>query len=245
MIYAAALKSGYDKDPQILARFKRMMVNQYREDVLVPRFAKLTVSDNEMADYYKKHKSGFVTSEKVRAAVIKINVPTHASDEKKAQLLKRAEAAHVEALKLDPAVQSFGPVAVKYSDHQPTRYRGGDLGWLEAGKGDRRWPKVVNEVVFSLLEPGEVSPVINSPNGYYIMKLMDTKKSETRPFDMVKERIRHQLLKEKKGQVEQDFYEELRAKIPVRVDNTRLGSIEPPAGGAQQKIGKPPALPGQ
>ncbi len=29
MIYAAALKLGYDKDPQTLARFKRLIVNKY------------------------------------------------------------------------------------------------------------------------------------------------------------------------------------------------------------------------
>ena len=45
LIYAAALKLGYGKDPQILARFKRSMVNKYREDVIVPRFSELRVSD--------------------------------------------------------------------------------------------------------------------------------------------------------------------------------------------------------
>jgi PPIC-type PPIASE domain len=245
MIYAAAIKSGYDKDPQILARFKRLMVNKYIEDVLEPRFSRLTVSDTEVKDRYKTHMADFVTSKRVRAAVIQIDVPAQVSKNKKAELLKRAKTARVEALKLDPATRSFGSVAVKYSDHQPTRYRGGDTGWLEAGKGDQRWPQVVNEAVFSLSKPGEVSPVITSPDGYYLVKLMETKESQPRPFVVVKERIRYELLTEKKAQVERGFYEELKAKVPVQVDRARLGAIETSKGDNDKEAKQPPGLPGQ
>jgi peptidyl-prolyl cis-trans isomerase C len=245
LIYTAALKLEYDKDPQILARFKRLIVNKYLEDVLEPRFAKVTVSDKEMEDHYNNHKADFVTSKMVRTAIIQINVPAHASKEKKAQLLKRAEAARVEALKLDPATSSFGPVAVKYSNHQPTRYRGGDSGWLEVGKGHGSWPEDVMEVVFSLKEIQAVSPVISSHDGYYLVKLMGTKEITTRPFATVKERIRHQLFKEKRALVELEFYEDLKATVPVRVDRTRLGAIEPPKGTTDKEARRPPGLPGQ
>ena len=245
MIYAAALKSGYDKDPQILARLKRLMVNKYIEVVLEPRLAKLTVSETEVEDYYKTHKADFITSKRVRAAVIRIDVPDHASKNKKSELLKEANAARIEALKLDPATRSFGSVAVKYSDHQSTRYRGGDTGWIEAGKGDQRWPPVVVEAIFSLSKPGEVSPVITSPNGYFLVKIMETKESQPRPFAVVKERIRYELLTGKKAQVEREFYEEMKAMVPVRVDRTRLGAIEPPSGSSDKEPKQPPSIPGQ
>ena len=245
MIYAIALKSGYDKDPQILARFKRLMVNKYIEDMLEPMFAKLTVSDAEAEDRYKTHEADFVTSKKVRAAVIQIDVPARASKNKKSELLKKAKAARVEALKLDPATRSFGPVAVKYSDHQPTRYRGGDTGWIEAGKGDQWWPPVVNEAILSLSKPGEVSPVIPASNGYYLVKLMEMRESQPRPFAVVKERIRYELLTEKKAQVEHEFYEELKAKVPVKVDRKRLGAIESPKGSFDKEPKQPPGIPGQ
>jgi peptidyl-prolyl cis-trans isomerase C len=245
MIYVAALRSGYDKDAQILARFKRMIVNKYREDVLLPRFEKLTVSEEEIKDYYKKHKADFVTSKRVRAAVIQINVPALASEEKKAQLWKRAKAARIEALKLTQATRSFGPVAVKYSDHQPTRYRGGDTGWLEVGRGNNSWPQEVMEAISSLYKTGEMSPVIKTSSGYYLAKLMETSESEPHPFVKVKERIRHQLVTEKKAQAEGEFYEELKTTVPVRVDRTLLGAIEPHNGSTDKEAKQPPGLPGQ
>jgi peptidyl-prolyl cis-trans isomerase C len=245
MIYVVALKSGYDKDPQILARFKRLMVNKYREDVLLHRLEKLTVSEEEIEDFYKKHKSDFINSKKVRAALIQINVPALASEEKKTQLRKRAEAARVEALKLNKATRSFGPVAVKYSDHQPTRYRGGDTGWLEADRGNGRWPQEVMEAIFSLEKAGEVSSVIKTSVGYYLVKLMETSESTPRPFAVVKERIRHQQLLEKKAQVEREFYEELKRMVTVRVNQTQLETIELPKGSTDKEAKHPPGLPGQ
>jgi peptidyl-prolyl cis-trans isomerase C len=245
LLYAAALKAGYDKDPEILASLKRLMANKYRDDLLSPRFEKIEVSDKEMEEYYKKHEADFLTPKMVRAAIIQISMPVHASNQKKTQLLKRAEAARTEALKLNPDTQSFGPVAVEYSDHQPTRYRGGDTGWLQPDKDDRRWPDKVMEAVFSLKETGNVSPVITTPTGYYLVKLMERRESAPRPYAAVKERIRHQLLTQKKAEVEREFYEQLKERVPVRVDHARLEAIEPPMVGTDKEAKQPPGLPGQ
>jgi len=245
LLYAAALRAGYDKDPEILASLKRLMANKYCEDVLEPRFEKVAVSDNEVEKYYRNYQADFVSPKMVRAAIIQISVPAHASEQKKAQLLKRAEAVRAEAVKLEPATASFGPVAVKYSDHQPTRYRGGDAGWLQQDKGDPRWPEEVMEAVFSLKKTGKVSPVITTSKGYYLAKLMEKRESAPRPYAAVKERIRHQLLAQRKAEVEREFYEELRDKIPVRVDRARLEGMETPKDGSDKEAKQPPGLPGQ
>jgi hypothetical protein len=245
LLYAAARKAGYDRDPEILESLKRIMAATYRKDVLEPRLEKITVAEEQVAKYYQDHRADFVTAKRVRAAVIRISVSDHASTAKKAELLKRAEAARAEALDLGPATPSFGPVAVRYSDHQPTRYRGGDAGWLQPDRGDRRWPEAVTTAVFSLKEKGEVSPVITTPTGYYLVKLMATQESAPRPYAAVKERIRHQLLTREKAQVEQEFYEELKGRVPVRVDRARLEALGPPKGRGGQEARQPPALPGQ
>jgi len=245
LLYAAARKAGYDQDPAILESLKRIMAAKYRKDVLEPRFETITVSEQQVEQYYQDHQADFVTPKRVRAAVIRISISDHASTAKKAELLKRAEAARAEALDLGPATPSFGPVAVRYSDHQPTRYRGGDAGWLQPDRGDRRWPEAVTAVVFSLQETGQVSPVITTPSGYYLVRLMATQESALRPYAAVKEHIRHQLLARKKAEVEQDFYEELKGKLPVRVDRARLEAVEAPETGGDHAAKQPPALPGQ
>jgi hypothetical protein len=244
LLYAAALKAGYDKDPDILASLKRLMANKYREDKLGPRLEKITVSDKEIEKYYQAHQADFVLPKKVRAAIIQISVPANASTDKKAALFKRAAAAQAEALKLSPDTRSFGSVAVHYSDHQPTRYRGGDTGWLQPGRNDRRWPDEVMKAVFSINETGAVR-LVTTPAGHYLVKLMETRERAPRPLAAVKARARHQLLNEKKGAVERQFYKKLKGQVPVRIDRARLEDVEMPSGSAQKRAGAPPKLPGQ
>ena len=148
-------------------------------------------------------------------------------------------------MNLDPNTRSFGSIAVKYSDHQPTRYRGGDTGWLQKYRRDLRWPKEVMEAIFALQEPMEMSPVIATPEGYYLVKLLETKESRLRPLSVVKNRIRHQLLQEKKVEAERKFYEELKSRVQIKVNHARLKAIEPPTGGSGRKPKSPPTLPGQ
>ena len=86
----------------------------------------------------------------VHAALIRIAASPHAVGKDKAELLKRAETARTEALALEPGVPGFGGVAVNYSEDQDSRYRGGDIGWLQAGTIDGRWDRKVSEAVFAL-----------------------------------------------------------------------------------------------
>ena len=117
--------------------------------------------------------------------------------------------------------------------------------WLRPDKDDRRWPDEVMEAIFSLKETGKVSPVITTHSGYYLVKLMERRESAPRPLGALKDRIRHQLLAQKKAEVEREFYEELKGKVPVRVDRARLEAIEPPVGGTHKEAKQPPGLPGK
>ena len=244
VLYATASKAGYAENPEIIERLRRYMVSKYRSDVLTPRLEKVKVTDQEVEKYYKENKDAFTIAKMVRAAVIRISMPARASDEKKAQLAKRAETARAEALKLKPATRSFGSVAVRYSDHQSTRYRGGDTGWFTAGKNDSRWREEVNKVIFAMKEQGKVSPVITTADGLYLVKLMEVKESAPKPLSAAKEQIRHQLYNQKRARVEEEFYRELKKKVPVRLNQAKLEAIDP-LSGPGSKAQKPPALPGQ
>ncbi len=99
------------------------------------------------------------------------------------------------------------------------------------------------ETIFSLSQPGEVSPIITTPSGFYIVKCMEIKDSGSRPLAQLKEYIRYQILEQKKAQIEAEFYEKLKRKIPVEINNGLLSAIEPPDEGKKDKTQSPPALP--
>ena len=240
LLFAAAKSAGYENDPEVIEAFKQAMVGKYRRDRLEPRLAQLKVTDEEAQAYYLAHQAEFGTPAAVHAALIRIAVSSRASTEKRAELLKRAESARTEALALEPGVPGFGSVAVTYSEDQESRYRGGDIGWLPAGTVDGRRDRTVSDAIFALAVPGQISPVITADDGYYIVKLMESKGASVKPFAQVKDGVRYQALQEKKRQVEQGFIEELKREIPVTVNSGLLPEIARTGDG---KKPVPPDLP--
>ena len=245
LLYTAALKAGYDNDPDVMDTIRRLVAEKYRSERLVPLLNQIKITDEELEHYYKSHPSEFRTKKMWRAAVIQISIPKNASSEKKARLLEKAVNARKEALELSGKTRSFGSVAVKYSDHQSSRYRGGDTGWLAAGETRRPFPLEVLKVIYTQSSPGDVSPLITTPTGFFIIKSMGIKESAPYPFDSVKTKIHHQLLAEKKEAVTHAFYEKLKSDIPVHIDTEKIKTIDFTDRRTIEKKPKPPALPGQ
>ncbi len=242
MLYASALEAGYDRKPEIIEALKRIMISRFREDMLGPEFSKIKTDDAEIEAYYRQHPEKYMSPQMIRCAVIYVAVPQKASDEKRAELLKKAQDARAEALKLDLTTLSFGAVAVQYSDDQATRYRGGDSGLVTAREGSNRWDKEVIEALFALEKPGEISPVVTSPTGFYIVKLIEKKESSIRSLNEVKDIISYQIVTDKRNKVEKEFFEKLKAKVNVSVNSDLLKTIDIPDAGRKLE---PPALPGK
>lgn len=240
LLFAGAKNAGYENDPEVIQAVKQAMVGRYLRDNLDPRLDQLKVSDEEAEAYYQTHQVEFTSPASVHAALIKIAVSPKAAKEKKDELLKRAEAARSEALALEAAVTGFGSVAVKYSDDQDSRYRGGALGWLQVGVVDGRRDRKVSEALFALKTPGQVSPVIVADDGYYIVKLIESKGATVKPYSQVKDGVRYHVVQDKKRKIESDFIEQLKSRIPVTINRDMLNSI--PAS-VDIKPSKPPALP--
>jgi parvulin-like peptidyl-prolyl isomerase len=240
LLFAVARNEKYENDPEVIAQVKQLMVGKYLRDKLEPKLAQLKATEQESEAYYYAHPAEFGSHAMVHAALIRIAVSPKATGEKRAELLKRAESARAEAMKLEAGVPAFGNVALKYSEDQSSRYRGGDVGWLQSGTTEGGLDRKVTDAIFALKAPGQVSPVVAAADGYYIVKLMETKGATVKPFAEVKEGVRYQVIQEKRKKVEQDFIEQLKNRIPVSENRGLLQTIDPPGEGT--KAG-PPALP--
>lgn len=240
LLFAAARSAGYESDPEVIAAVKQAMVGKYLRDNLDPKLAQLKATDQEAEAYYRSHQAEFGMPAMVHAAMIKIAVSQKISTQKKSELLKRAESARTEALALEKGVPAFGKVAVSYSEDQDSRYRGGDLGWLQAGKADGRIDKKVSDAIFALKTPGQVSQVITAPDGYYIVKLIEAKAATVKPFATVKDGVKYQVVQEKKKKIENELIAQLKSRIPVTVNRALLQTV---SQSDEVKQAGPPALP--
>jgi peptidyl-prolyl cis-trans isomerase C len=145
--------------------------------------------------YYKAHQEDFKTRETVRARQILIKFKPSASAEDK----KKARAKAEEILEKAKRGEDFAKLASEFSDDAGSKTKGGDLGFFPKGK----MAPELDKVAFSL-KPGEVSDIIETASGCYLIKVEDKKESVLEPYDKVKDKIKEKVFADfKKARVDE------------------------------------------
>ncbi len=120
---------------------------------------------------------------------------------------------------------AFGELARLHSEDQPTRYRGGDCGWVSRDRPIFRWPPKVLDAMFALQTPGELSPVIEAEDGCYLIKLIDAKPAQITALGEVREAIEKRLTQQAVEQRQADFNREALAGLRVELHPDLLEKI--------------------
>ena len=195
-----ARKAGFDKRPEVQEQLKvftdNFLANEYlRKEVA----AKVTVSEDDVKSYYDTHRDEFKTPEMVKARHILIKVDKSASEEDKKQARKKAE----DILSKIKAGEDFAKLASEFSDDPGSKSKGGDLDFFARG----RMVKPFEDAAFAL-KPGEVSGIVESPFGYHIIKVDETKDAGVEPYDTAKDKIKQKLVQERTKSKLTEFVEE-------------------------------------
>jgi parvulin-like peptidyl-prolyl isomerase len=238
VLHQKALATGYDKDPEIQAEVKRMLVAKFQERY----FAKAQhpqVSQEEIADYYRQHPAQFGTEERVRVALIEFKIPRTAPPEKRAEAARKAAAVLAEAKSSPAADGTFGLLAQAHSEDQASRYRGGDIGWLRAGDTNGGWDRSLLAAISGLEKPGEFGPVISTPSAYYVIRLVERQAASMRPLETVKDGVAYLAAREKERKTREEIYGTLAKGLRIHTNQALLQAIRVPATAL-----KPPASPG-
>ena len=134
----------------------------------------------------------------------------------------------------------FGKMAADYSEDTVTRYRGGDLGWLNLDHGEH--PRVPGAVlaVGAKLEQGAVSQPIRAGDGVYVVMKDGERAAKQMPFREAVPLLRRRLLREKQRAAEERFKAEVLGAVPVKVHADAAEGLSLPQPG-----GKPVTSPGE
>ncbi len=146
--------------------------------------SKLMISDSEVDNYLATEAGRAGRGEEYHLAHIFVGVPEQASADKIQASLRRAE----EALAQLRKGANFAQVAAGFSDAGDAM-QGGDLGWVPG----ERTPPVFGDAL-QKMRPGEVSPVLRTPNGFHILKLID-RRSKDEHVVITQTHVRHILIK--------------------------------------------------
>jgi peptidyl-prolyl cis-trans isomerase C len=188
IISGLAREEGLDKQNDVSERLQYMVDDALsREYISKVVIRDITVTDEDIEQYYTLNKEKFVVPEQVKARHILIKVSPDASDEEKKKTLEKAQG----ILKKAKEGKDFAKLSETYSDDPGSRQRGGDLGFF--GRG--RMVKPFEDAAFSL-RPGEMSEIVETRFGYHIIKVEDYHESRAKTMEEVKDIIKKQLMDE-------------------------------------------------
>lgn len=184
LIDQKALSLNLESDSSFVKE-KRLHMNDFLISYLHAKeiIDKIEVTDEEIKDYYEKHKDEYyATPEKrqVRRLLVKINADSTQKDYR--MNLKKAEREakkKIEALyQRAKGGEDFADLVRQYSEEASRIDLSGNMGYLERGK----LSPPLDSVAFSL-EVGEISPPVRDEKGYHLISVLDIKPKEYRQFD--------------------------------------------------------------
>lgn len=147
-----AIAQGIDQDP----RFKQVMEN-YKRYLLYNTLVTRGVTETAMEDFFR---SNFI-----HAGIIFLAKPKNANEKQIEQLKAKAQNIRDQIAK----GADFGTMAKKFSQHKSAS-AGGDIGIITRSK---EWEPEMLDSAFALTEKENLSPVVESASGFYIIKLFE------------------------------------------------------------------------
>jgi len=154
---------------------RQLMINSILEETR----NQVSVSDEELLEYYNENKESFLEPEQVHARHI---------------LVETEEEANNLLLQLKEGLTDFAELA-KEKSIGPSAPSGGDLGFFAIGQ----MVKEFEDAAFSL-EPGEISGVVQTQFGYHIIKCEEKKEEYSPTFEEAKERISNLLKSQRENE---------------------------------------------
>lgn len=219
VVLAAARSAGYDREPEIQARVNQFIVTRFQEDHLAAAESG-PPTDAELQAYYQANQPQFSVPPAVRIALIQLKLSPKATPETRGALQSRAEELWNEARAGD--VVAFGRLARQHSEDQATRYQGGEIGWNTREQLTERFGAALSSAVFALVESGQPTTLLESPDGFYIACLLEQRSQQIRPFAAVREAIAYEVSQRKELERQAKWFSQLQQNIPVKTYPARL-----------------------
>ena len=211
------------------------LLSQWVASTLAKSRDGVKVTDEELKKAYEESKDTALTSAALTRLAILYRKAAGRIGDDAAQALEKSLAEGVAAFEKDRAASTnngrlpgFGKLAADYSEDTVTRYRGGDLGWLNLEQGEH--PRVPKEVLAAgaALAQGAVSAPLRAGDGVYVVMKIGERTAKQLTFQEAMPTLRRRLLREKQRAVEARFKDEVLGSAAVRVAEGEAGKLTLP-----------------
>jgi len=201
-------------------------------------FKQVQASSKEIDDYYQNNKEKFGQPKRVKVRHILIRADAKDA-EASAKAKQKAESIQKEAV----GGKDFSQLAKQYSEDPGTKDRGGEIGFITKGMVVPEF----EQAAFSM-KVGEVSPVIQTPYGFHILKVDEIQEARTEPLEKVKDQVDALLRNRKAKDMAYDLADQAYAvaskdkSLDGFAEEKKLTIKETPLFSAEDKIDLDPKL---
>lgn len=207
-----AFMSSLESVGMDLAGYRKQISEQLLTRRIIESISEtVTVTEDDIADYYEKEKATYTNAAAKRASHILVAIEDKATAEK---ILEEVRSGG-----------NFESLARQYSIDQTSASKGGDLGWPTTPYVPE-FTAAVEE-----LDVGEVSDLVETVFGWHIIKVTDEREQEVRALADVSSEIEVVL----RSQLQADRYQQLVNDLRDKAEIEYFVDFSKDAGGTEEK----------
>jgi len=203
------LKEMLAKEGITLSIYRRRIHDELVKMRLINREirSKIVIKEEDLRKNYQDNLAKFTDPAEVKVQQVFFVIPQLATEERVASIRKEA----LSILERARKGEDFAELAGKYSQGPEAR-EGGVLGFF---KHNELRPEL-EESAFKL-RIGEVSGVIKTPEGFHILRVLERKGGEPKPFAEVESQIRDELMQAESEKQFQEWMKALKKKAYIEI----------------------------
>jgi len=207
-----ARRLGIEQQEDVAKRIKDAVDNIIVQELTRQQITgEIAVPDGEIKSYYNENKKDFIRPEQVNTSVIMFAAGPETEADVKEKKYKTAQ----ETLKRLNKGADFKDVAKEVSEDKRTQRRGGKTGFFARGRREKIYGHKFEEAAFAL-KKGEMSDVVETEFGYFIIRLDDRQPRIEETLDAARPRIVRRLQQTKQREAYENYVEGLKEKYPVK-----------------------------
>ena len=216
-------------DPSFGDEARRLLAARLAEAELGDAKLRAEATTDELKRFYDEQRADYTRPMRIRASIILLSA--EASDSGKWAARRREMEAVLEDVtsKLKSDAFAFATIASMRSDDRATKALGGDMQFLTRDEMAARWGGEVADAAFGLKQIGDLSGIIETPNGFSLLKLENVEPAIELPFEDAREGILTRVVAAKRAEHTEKLVDELRKEHGVDVDEAAISLLNPGA----------------
>jgi hypothetical protein len=206
------LATAVAEDTTLAALDMATFVAPAREQLLVMRVGEQMIRPDTILDDAEVQRRWAVEGPgaEIRARHILLRTPSDATPAQRDSVRQQAEALRARAA----GGESFDALAREHSQDPGSAARGGDLGFFSRG----RMVQPFEEAAFEL-QPGEISPVVETPFGYHVIQVEERRQAELGPE---RDQFRQYLVSRAIDEAERVFLDSIAEMANIRIPSSAI-----------------------